>query len=334
LIVTRTRLFIFHAKPVNIIKLLFLLVCKKQSKMTEPTKYPPLVLNNAQSNTLGAIFDTFIARLTSKEEEDLQCKIRDKTDIYQVTSQQVSSISELSSSSLGIPNIVLEFFANHVAPDKRKDLIRVLDLLDTCPGSLLLTGHWAPFASLSRHEREQVLLSWKNARLPSLRNLFKIMSGLCLYNAYSRTQSPLIDSIGHDASRGDVFFETHDEYEPVEHERIPMMSTEEATQTQHKFDVIVVGSGAGGGVAAAELANAGYSVLVIEKGRYYHQSEMVHEEQSNYAKMYEAGTSTSSTSGSIQCLSGATLGGGTALNYLVSLKVYYTISINLYKIVI
>jgi hypothetical protein len=290
--------------------------------MANPTKYPALVLDTAQANTLNAIFDTFIACLTRQEEETLQRKIHDKAHIYEVTPQQVSAISAISSSSLGIPNIILEFFANHIAPDKRTDLIRILDLLNSRPGSLLLTGHWTPFASLSRPEREQVLLSWKNARLPSLRNLFRIMSGLCLYNAYSRTHSPLIDSIGHDASHGDVFFETHVEYEPVERERIPMMAAEEATRTQ--FDVIVVGSGAGGGVAAAELANAGYSVLVIEKGKYFHQSEMIHEEQLSYANMYDAGTSMNSTSGSIQCLSGATFGGGTALNYLVSLKVVYS----------
>ncbi|KAL9552813.1 hypothetical protein MBANPS3_003586 [Mucor bainieri] len=287
--------------------------------MAQP-KYPPLELSSSQASMLSAIFDTVLAQLTPEEEQAIQQKIQGRHDIYQVSSNQVAAMSQLSATSLQIPSVVVDFFSNHVAPDKRADLLRVLDILATRPGSFLLTGYWKPLPELSRQQREAVLLTWKNSSLQSLRNLFKILSNLCLYNAYSRTRSPLVDSIGHDAAHGDVFFETHPDYEPVEHARIPMMQTEEATQDGLAFDVVVVGSGAGGGVAAAELAKAGYSVLVIEKGKYYHQSEMVHEEETCYANMYDGGTSTTSTSGSIQCLSGATLGGGTALNYLVSLK--------------
>ncbi|KAK4511725.1 GTPase activating protein [Mucor velutinosus] len=284
------------------------------------TKYPPMELSSSQANMLGAIFDTVLAQLTPEEEQAIKQKMQGKEGIYHVSMDQVAAISRLSATSLQIPSVVVDFFSSNVAPDKRADLVRVLDILATRPGSLLLTGYWKPMPELSRQQREDIMLKWKNSSLPSLRNLFKVLSNLCLYNAYSRTHSPLIDSIGHNAANGDAFFENHPDYDPVEHERIPMMQTEEATRGKLEFDVVVVGSGAGGGVAAAELAKAGYSVLVIEKGKYYHQSEMAHEEETCYTNMYDGGTSTTSTSGSIQCLSGATLGGGTALNYLVSLK--------------
>ena len=39
------------------------------------------------------------------------------------------------------------------------------------------------------------------------------------------------------------------------------------------WDVIVVGSGFGGSVSALRLAEKGYSVLVIEKGKRYHSKD-------------------------------------------------------------
>lgn len=284
-------------------------------------RYPPLELTASQSEILNAIFDTFLAPLTSDEEQYIKQVIQGKESIYQTNTNQVSKIAGLSASSLNVQATVLEFFENHVEPAKRVDLIRVLDLLATRPGSLLLTGSWTPFSQLGRFKREQILLKWKLSSIQQLNALYNAFAGLCFFNAYSRTGSPLAQAIGYDAADGDRFFENHPDYKPVMHDRIPMMSTEEATSGNLKFDVIVVGSGAGGGVVAAELSQAGYSVLVIEKGKYYHQTEIVQEEEKGFANMYDGGTSSVSTNGQIQCLSGSTLGGGTTLNYLVSLKV-------------
>ena len=43
--------------------------------------------------------------------------------------------------------------------------------------------------------------------------------------------------------------------------------------TQRNWDVIVVGSGFGGSVSALRLAEKGYSVLVLEKGKRYHTND-------------------------------------------------------------
>src|ERR1700682_90360 len=45
-----------------------------------------------------------------------------------------------------------------------------------------------------------------------------------------------------------------------------------------KVNVVVVGSGAGGGVVAKELAEAGLSVVVFERGKKYTAADFNHDE--------------------------------------------------------
>ena len=53
---------------------------------------------------------------------------------------------------------------------------------------------------------------------------------------------------------------------------------------QKKVDAIVIGSGAGGGIVAKELATAGLSVVVFERGKRYTQAHFNHSElESQYS---------------------------------------------------
>jgi choline dehydrogenase-like flavoprotein len=81
-------------------------------------------------------------------------------------------------------------------------------------------------------------------------------------------------------------------------------------------DVCVIGSGAGGGVIAAECARAGRSVLVLEMGAYNNESDFKQLELPGYLELYYGGGLAATESGSIAILAGQTLGGGTVVNYM------------------
>jgi choline dehydrogenase-like flavoprotein len=81
-------------------------------------------------------------------------------------------------------------------------------------------------------------------------------------------------------------------------------------------DVCVVGSGAGGGVIAAELQKAGSSVVVLEMGQYRNESDFKQLELPGMLELYLGGGLAGSEDGSIAILAGSTLGGGTVVNYM------------------
>jgi hypothetical protein len=80
-------------------------------------------------------------------------------------------------------------------------------------------------------------------------------------------------------------------------------------------DVVVVGSGAGGGVIAGKLAAAGKDVIVVEAGGYYNEADFNQQELWAYQNLYRAGGLAATADGSLSLMTGSNLGGGTTVNW-------------------
>jgi choline dehydrogenase-like flavoprotein len=79
--------------------------------------------------------------------------------------------------------------------------------------------------------------------------------------------------------------------------------------------VVVVGSGAGGGVIASELSKAGRAVVVVEAGQYVREREMPLPEIDGLDRMYLDHGLLASDDAGVVLFAGSGLGGGTTVNW-------------------
>src|SRR5215210_4601032 len=94
----------------------------------------------------------------------------------------------------------------------------------------------------------------------------------------------------------------------------------EGEELRLEADVCIVGSGAGGGVIAGELASRGLKVVVLEAGGYFDETDFTQLELPAYQEMYWRGGPQQSADQNISLMAGTTLGGGTTINWTNCLR--------------
>ncbi|MGQ3178653.1 MAG: GMC family oxidoreductase N-terminal domain-containing protein, partial [Blastomonas fulva] len=85
-------------------------------------------------------------------------------------------------------------------------------------------------------------------------------------------------------------------------------------------EVIVIGSGAGGAVAASNLADQGYEVLVVEAGPYMPSSRMTPNEAHMSSSLFKDGAIQTTRNRDIIVFQGRTVGGSTVVNNGICLR--------------
>jgi choline dehydrogenase-like flavoprotein len=85
-------------------------------------------------------------------------------------------------------------------------------------------------------------------------------------------------------------------------------------------DVVVIGSGSGGGVIAGELATAGHDVVVLEMGGYFDRPDFNQYELWAYENLYLRGNYFPTTDRNVSLVAGSNLGGGSTVNWSQCLR--------------
>ncbi len=205
-----------------------------------------------------------------------------------------------------VPGRMLEILGRLASRRDREQLLGVLRALGSRAGALLLTGRPAPVAGRPPAAAEAVVRRWAGSRLPLQRRRADAVVPVALLAAYA-WPGPARDATGYPGPLGPP---------PDVPRRLRPLRPD--GDLELACDVVVVGSGAGGGVAAAELARAGLDVVVLEKGGYAAERDFTHTEGDAYRDLYLYAMTLTTDDLACRILAGSTLGGGTVVNYTTS----------------
>lgn len=218
-----------------------------------------------------------------------------------------------SASELGIPAAIADALDFNPRSADRAQLLQLLYLWDSRLHSLLTAGRFQSFSSLPLEARIRILLTWADSSLGKRRAAFQALRKAVgflyvMLPGANGTQSPVWDKFGYPGPLG------------VRKPSLPRPLA--VTIPIHNVDltceVCVVGSGAGGGTAAAVLAGAGKDVIVLEAGGYYDDADFDGAAFGSFRKLYTEGGFAATADHSIGLLAGECLGGGTIINYCTS----------------
>ncbi|GAA5984170.1 hypothetical protein JCM10908_006079 [Rhodotorula pacifica] len=272
------------------------------------------VLNDAQRAVLVAICDAAFRDDGEAALQETLAVVPEPTD-EQRENFPVVARTKFSDFPGSIDALVDQLRAS-ASKENFDKVLTALTILSTRPGTLLLTGHVGPFYELSVDQREAVLQRWKASKLELLRSIYRGIVSVALFIMYNNYEQVVL-ATGYPA-RGDSLryvdqarLRKHYEYT---FERI---STPFET---FETDMLVVGSGAGGGVVASQLGQKGWNVFVIDKGTYVKPEDMLGVESDGFKRLYENGGLMATEDGAMTILAGSSFGGGTTINWSASLR--------------
>lgn len=212
-------------------------------------------------------------------------------------------------SATGAVDLALRIVAANPRESDLRRLRALLTAWDTRAAGLALTGRPRRFSQLSIEERERAMLRLAGSRSEQTRGLFHALKGASILPYYMSAGPALDASLGYPGPLGTL----PDAPRPA---LAPIRPSGDATYT---CDVVVVGSGAGGGTAAGVLAAAGLDVVVLEAGGYRDDADFDGSEGTGFLDMYALAPQ-ASAEGQILLIAGQTLGGGTVINYTTSFR--------------
>jgi choline dehydrogenase-like flavoprotein len=228
------------------------------------------------------------------------------------SSPELSAYYRRKASDLHVAMLLAETLA-HENADTQTEFRQLLAFMASAISGLILLGKPRPFLAFSPEQREAYMSAMANSGMVQIRQGFQAMKRLAMFIFYS---VPNPEGINPNWSVLDYDAPTPP---PADAPR-PIRPLAVTGDTTLECDAVVVGSGAGGGVVAGELASAGKRVIVLEKGGYNSESDFTYQEAQATPELYLKRGLLSTRDLNMFILAGSTLGGGTVVNWTTSFR--------------
>jgi choline dehydrogenase-like flavoprotein len=184
-------------------------------------------------------------------------------------------------------------------------------------------GRWldSPLAPLrsAAHSVRRLILAVHYAR-PEVAEAIGYAGPLHLRSPQVPWEGPLsgVSRPDEPVARGPVVLPTHIAPPPLPRGVIPAVAMRD--DRHRTADVVVIGTGAGGAVTAARLAEAGFEVVVLESGAYRTRADFDEREAELTEKLYAEGGLRTTDDASVALVQGNTVGGSTTVNWMIMLR--------------
>lgn len=228
--------------------------------------------------TLTALCDTYIAPVRPPDVE-----AEDPTGFW-----------ARRASDLDVPDRVATYLDQNASDADHAGMMKTLDLL-----------RGAGVTRLPQGARERLIRGLRRAS-PELAGALDAFRGLTMTEFYGRP-----DPDGHNPNWDQLGYPGPPDLPRAEVTAPPTVTIDE--ELRPEADVVVVGSGSGGGVIAGELATGGLDVVVLEAGE---EPTYPPDELTALSELYWRGGLQMTADGNVAILAGATLGGGSTINWM------------------
>jgi len=255
----------------------------------------PTFLSADQTRTLEAVCDALIPSISPAGQDD------------------PGGLMSRAASDLDVAGVLVDALAA-MDVETQARFQQLLGFMGSPLFGLLMAGRPKGFAQLPPRLQGRALQRMAESPLPMLRQAFQALKRPATFIFYSAPiggVNPNWAAIGYNPSiPPPAAGET-----PKSIRTLAVVADVELTA-----DAVVIGSGAGGSVVAAELAAAGKDVVILEMGEYLNEADFTGNEAEMTPRLFLGRGLLATADLGITVLAGSCLGGGTVVNWSDSLR--------------
>ncbi|KAJ9091885.1 hypothetical protein QFC19_008911 [Naganishia cerealis] len=298
----------------------------------------PNVVNPTQWASLLLMADAFLPPLS---DEETQGVIQQQGDISNERKEAIRKfLTSKPSQSQAFRDTLDDALKNRLTPKGCGDVKQFVDILNYSIPAFLLTGSTTPFADLTLDQAQATITQLYQSRIPTIRFGIKTVGGI-LRALYLRSEPLVSQAVGFPGLP--AVKEEKSENSPADRFKARREAyfakgkrDTETNLLQWETNVLVIGTGSGAtsfvGSLAKELedinelgaskgdGNDRPDIVMLEKGDYFAPHELEKTENASFRRMYEGGGVLGSEEGAISIFAGATVGGGSKINWSATLQ--------------